>query len=448
MKQHLTFSLSFFVLLCCCSILATPAQAANHYVRNGAAGAGNGSDWANAYTTLPNSLTRGDVYYIADGTYPGHNFSDSAAGTTLITIKKATAADHGTDTGWVATYGDGQAAFSSAINFTTRYYVFDGQVGGGPATTLAAWTTGYGFKVTESSSTPVIFVQTNSGNVDVSHVEAVGAGRNGSAGGTGNDGMQVFAPLGPVTLSHAYLHDLGRCVFFVYSASLTNDFTVSYTYTGPHESTAGEHSEMTVLHNAAKFTFRWGVITHAEGTGGVIAGDDAVRKTAEIYGNIIYDFPNGSIEGGNNGFFADDSAGASANWKIYNNTFIGIDSDVALYGTCGQGCTSNVAQNNFYYTTTANKDASGWGTQSFAHFQDSGAASGSSATTGTGNPFLDMPNWDFRLRAATPAGAQLAAPYNVDMFGNVRGADGGWDRGAIEFSPAPQPPGNVRIETN
>lgn len=442
-------TLTCFLLIFFSSLFAHPAQAANHYVRAGAAGSATGADWTNAYTALPATLTRGDTYYIADGSYPGRSFSTAASGTTPITILKATTTDHGTETGWVSTFGDGQATFSSAIEFSTRYWVFDGQVGGGPSTTLGGWTTGFGFKVTETGSTPVIFARTNSGNIAVSHVEVVGAGANGSAGGTGNDGMQVFAPLGPVTLSHAYLHDVGRCIFFLYSASYTNDFTVSYTYTGFHESTAGEHSEMTVLHNTAKFTFRWGVITHAEGTGGVIAGDDSIQKIAEIYGNVIYDTPNGSIAGGNNGFFANDSAGSGANWKIYNNTFIGIDSGVAIFGTCGLGCTNNVVANNLYYTTTADKSASGWGTQSFERFVDSGGTSGTNAISSSGNPFVNLTGYDFHLTAASTAGTPLSAPYNVDMFGVTRGADGTWDRGAVEFgsptNPPPAAPSNLRM---
>ena len=42
---------------------------ANRYVREAAAGANDGTDWTNAYTTLPASLTRGDTYYVADGAY-------------------------------------------------------------------------------------------------------------------------------------------------------------------------------------------------------------------------------------------------------------------------------------------------------------------------------------------------------------------------------------------
>jgi hypothetical protein len=44
----------------------------------------------------------------------------------------------------------------------------------------------------------------------------------------------------------------------------------------------------------------------------------------------------------------------------------------------------------------------------------------------------------------------LSSPYNVDMNGTVRGADGSWDRGAFEFSgqsvPAPPAPNGVHIQ--
>src|SRR5262245_44026348 len=85
--------------------LTVSVQAANHYIRSGATG--NGSDWTNASSALPTSLVRGDTYYIADGSYSGYTVDDAVSGTQVITLKKATAADHGTDTGWVSTYGDG-----------------------------------------------------------------------------------------------------------------------------------------------------------------------------------------------------------------------------------------------------------------------------------------------------------------------------------------------------
>ncbi|MEN6626348.1 MAG: hypothetical protein ABFD69_08995, partial [Candidatus Sumerlaeia bacterium] len=73
---------------------ASSSMAADYYVRAGAGG--NGSDWANAYGSLPATLQRGSTYHIAAGSYGSHQFNDAESGTAMITIKKATAADHGT----------------------------------------------------------------------------------------------------------------------------------------------------------------------------------------------------------------------------------------------------------------------------------------------------------------------------------------------------------------
>ena len=40
---------------------AVGAEAANHYIRAGATGANNGSDWTHAFTTIPATLVRGDT---------------------------------------------------------------------------------------------------------------------------------------------------------------------------------------------------------------------------------------------------------------------------------------------------------------------------------------------------------------------------------------------------
>ncbi|MGZ3806381.1 MAG: hypothetical protein ACXVB4_19375, partial [Pseudobdellovibrionaceae bacterium] len=99
----------FFFLL---SAFTSLSLAATLYVRPGASGNNSGSDWSNAYNGLPSSLTRGNTYYLAPGNYGDHTFNDANSGTSLITLKKATAADHGTESGWSSTYGTGQAIFT------------------------------------------------------------------------------------------------------------------------------------------------------------------------------------------------------------------------------------------------------------------------------------------------------------------------------------------------
>src|SRR3989344_8081335 len=113
-----------FVSVKSSSQLAQVGGGATHYVRAGASG--NGSDWANAYCSLPSSLVRGDTYYIADGTYSGYSFNTPASGTQYITIKKAIESDHGTNAGWQSGYGDGQALFNSMWQISTGYLIVDG----------------------------------------------------------------------------------------------------------------------------------------------------------------------------------------------------------------------------------------------------------------------------------------------------------------------------------
>jgi hypothetical protein len=101
-----------------------------HYVREAASGDGSGSDWDNAMTALPDNLERGHVYYVAAGSYPGVTFDDPASGTEVIAVVKATAGDHGTETGWSAAYGEGRAVFGP-VAFDAPTYVFDGRGGRG-----------------------------------------------------------------------------------------------------------------------------------------------------------------------------------------------------------------------------------------------------------------------------------------------------------------------------
>lgn len=136
MKKH-----SALIALVCISILILTifglvgsSQAADHYIRAGANGSAPcTSGWGDSQAcgALPVTLIRGDTYYIADGNYGSYTFDDQASGSSIITIKKATQADHGTDTGWSPAYGDGQAIFSGSLQFTSAYWLFNGQTWNG-----------------------------------------------------------------------------------------------------------------------------------------------------------------------------------------------------------------------------------------------------------------------------------------------------------------------------
>ncbi len=118
------------------------------YVTETGAGTLDGSSWTNAmpglpydevhpYLDLPRArLTRGATYLLADGSYPGYVLDDQGGGEELITLRKATAADHGDDDGWDDAMGDGEAVFESAgivIAFSpgAKHYLLDGRRGEG-----------------------------------------------------------------------------------------------------------------------------------------------------------------------------------------------------------------------------------------------------------------------------------------------------------------------------
>jgi hypothetical protein len=145
-------------------LLPTVVNAADQilYVRDcdgdSSCGTAAGTSWTNPYDQLSaaeaaiNRTANDDVYiYVADGTYTGVTIDAIAHGENMIYIKKATAADHGTDTGWDNAYGDGQAIIqhaSSSTSLITIYLKTDYiTIDGGALMGAANLVTSYGFRV-------------------------------------------------------------------------------------------------------------------------------------------------------------------------------------------------------------------------------------------------------------------------------------------------------------
>jgi len=110
-----SFILVLFLFFSCLPALAANVFVGDHDTHAGynSGGSGDGSDWNNTLDDLPAALNRGDTYYIGDGSYAAYTFDDTESSTSLITVKKATPLDHGAETGWDSSYGDGQAVLGS-----------------------------------------------------------------------------------------------------------------------------------------------------------------------------------------------------------------------------------------------------------------------------------------------------------------------------------------------
>lgn len=448
MKQ--AFGIAIFCLLASTTLFA---QATGHYLRVGATG--NGSDWANACPDFTGacavaSLVRGDTYYIASGSYSSRDFNTATNGSAIITIKKATATDHGTDTGWSSAYGEGQAVFGPGTSsISTHYWVIDGALRTGLKV-------GYGFKFDTgpqvNPSNKGIRLD-GSGNVTIRFVEIVGHGPDRAGGG--NDLIYSNGSEGPVdniTITHSYLHDAGRTHLLT---RLANNWVLEYSVMYRNESVGGsgirEHAESWSFGDTKNVVVRYNLFEQTEGTGVLdrvsLSGNNWPEHYADnwdIYGNV---FLNCNAD---RGTISSDTRAGWTNSRFYDNVIIGggsYRSGVNIsHGAEGWHVYNNIWYKNrniINFTTSHDYNAYYDNTDngSLARAERHGQA-------GKGSPFTDVKAYDFHLKTATKAGTSLSGPsgcaeidkncYNHDPDGHVRGADGVWDRGAYEYRESSQ----------
>jgi hypothetical protein len=404
------------------SSLTTAAFAQSYCVRAGATGTGTGLDWVNAMPALPATLVRGATYFIADGSYASYTFDDPASGSTVITIRKATQASHGTDTGWNTTYGDGQAVFNSPLNVNTPNWIFDGQV-----RNEANWFdgTGYGFKIAHNNQDNQIRMHNDiADNVQFRYIMLEAS----------------TAPLPSVTINRygMYINDfdwnglftghvISRCLFMNGNVPIfarTSDGTVvEYCAFADTESNDANHGEaISAYFGNNNFIFRHNKFRSIVGTA-VLAYQG---NGWQVYGNVMWDHWTGD------GVIAAFSGGATANNNTFHHNTIygGRGYNSGLYYAAGS--TGNTAYNNLWINNAGPTSIDG--AHNYNAFSDaSNHGEANAQTSVSASILMDPANGDFRLRSATSPGLAIGAPYATDMTGISRGSDGTIDRGAYEF---------------
>lgn len=442
-KSPLLLGLVLAMLL----IGATSAQAANHYVRSGATGTNSGSDWINAYTSLPATLIRGDAYYIAIGSYGSYTFDDPAVGDQYITIKRATVSNHGTNVGWSDEYGGGQAVFFT-FSFSQGYYDIDGVTGGGPGN----WTGGFGIRVYGGGvgGKVVTFNAATASHLRLRHIDF--EHNQGAESHSINE--DIFYGVYPVTdilIQYCYIHDVSRCHFLSKSwSNITLEYSkIARNGTGIGEDPQGHREAWSGVADD-NITIRYNIFEDIDQFFLAIVnnGGDNITDNWEIYGNVFLhtvdrgDYAVGAIL--NVGY---SSLMTISNWKFYNNSIINIHGSTYLVG---DGTKVNLqCYNNIWYSNDGNAVGCGvFSIKDYNLFSDNlrwevtnpplvldaaAAASEAHGQKSTGSPFVNWVNGDYRLKTATNAGKVLPPPYNADTNGITRGSDGNWDRGAFEF---------------
>lgn len=428
----------------------TATASANYkYVRDGATGNGSGSDWTNAYDDLPATLTRGVTYLFADGTYAGRTFGTAESGNSMIVFQKATATSHGTDTGWVSTYGDGVAQWNGGIYITTSYLKWDGVTGGGPG----SWESGFGFAF-DHTGWHSFHIEGSKHDIGIYHCDFESGGRSS----TNTEDQIIYAINSPsyLTISYCYLHDVRGCQMITRSG---HHYTIEYSkFARNGGGGPTSHREAWSGSNECNVVVRYCIFEDISNSGMLaMVNGNGYMDDWEIYGNVF--LHSGNILTDNyispavilTKWASGLTELIARNWKIYNNSFVGIAGYSGFRIMEIQGAGVDV-ENNLWYANygptihmpsdTLSVDRSLYidnHTDAGADLDAAAAALGTGNLTGTGDPFTSWTTGDFSLVAGTVTGATLAAPYNVDMFGHTRGADGTWDRGAIEYVGAEAP---------
>jgi len=452
MKKYLRFLIILFVVLYGFTFF-TPAadqiaSAANTnvYVAPTVTGDGSGSDWNNQAQWSTVALTRGNTYFLADGTYGGRNLYTAETETALITIKKATQSQHGIDAGWQTSYGDGVATFTSGFIISTGYWAFDGVTGSGK--------TGHGFHVDMTSQAGVnnaFYIVAS--HVTLAHTKISWPDRDGEAymnETSTSAGIEIYGNYTGITLQYDYLEEIPGFPLRMLGGT---DFLMEYCVFDGMHSDAARHSSGVIVRNgnSSNGILRYNKLMNTEGSYTIgFYTDGAVHDGWKIYGNLFVWDSSSSKTGTTIPLGVNDGPDVVIlkNSVFYNNTIADLRISHKSEGKVLMGTgTGNTVYNNLFYGTNLLLSAT-HDYNSTYHNTATYCTSGATAhekgiivrqpadcdyldATYDRNPFAASGSGDFTLAAAEDAGIPLGSTYNVDMLGNTRT---NWTRGAYEYA--------------
>jgi MYXO-CTERM domain-containing protein len=449
---------------CLVVLVSSTGLAANVCVGPAATGAGDGSDWNNIAQWSSSAFARGSTYYLQTGAYGSKTLDTAESGSTYVLIKKATASAHGADAGWQGAYGTGSADFVNGASLTvaTSYWDIDGVTGGGPGN----WQTGHGITFNNAAGTAVDWINVPKdplSNLNLRHCRFTQTGDTTKNAQFANVVYQV----GPVGLSHStfeylFVDNISGLPFFM-RFGMGDVFQYNYLgkVCGASAFDVDQHCEVLVHWGMSDVHFRYNYVEHTPSSGGLIKNDAEhgkpghVSDSFRIYGNVF--------EGRNDGVPISCNDGECTNWTIINNTF--HDNSGGPFTNGGAYSVTNlIGYNNIVFNawdmvtyfapydwySRLNGSPNDTSCQTGADSTQNvcvGCASGCDTVKETLDPFVNssghlfedfslsgpMASWPGFDVCASVVTCDSTSTYDLDALGNRRGADGVWDRGAIEF---------------
>jgi len=430
---------------------AKSAFAACHVVTPSGSGTRSGADWNNALAGLPGTLTRGDIYYLADGTYSAYTFNTPLAGTTTIGIRKAQPGDHCTDTGWnAATMGSAQAKIPTLTISNSGYLDVNGNgsstaqgCGVSPATNTVASDCGIYIGPGSSNNTwPVLLGPSggaNNGNMTFEYIEVEGANQSV----TEEDDWMCWTTCSNITLNHTYNFNSG-CVFF--KIQDTTSFTVENSYIWKNFDTSSCHGQMWLQQGAtSNVDFHNNIIRDITGTGVFVAVTGGTMNNWNVYANVIWHTQGNTTFGLSNGIIDAINPGSQAtNFKFIQNSIVSATQGFSSGANFENAGGSLTIQDNIWYGSDS-MNCCGSGNPTLTEDHNSclnmscgsfSAATDVNVSSGAPNPFVNWSGGNFNVVSEDSHWTNrlaLGVPYTVDPNGTTRTTD----RGAYQ---SPQPP--------
>jgi hypothetical protein len=417
------------------------------YVRTSSAGSANGTNWSNAWSITNlnsnwSSIGPGDTIWFAGGSYTtGIEMGASGTAGNIITFKRATVANHGTDTGWSSGF-DSQVVIAPSGGGTPVLWYY----GGGDYVTIDGVTTN-GIKL-QYDNTSVSFLGGVSCGGSINFYVIIILYCDISGPGTGTYGNPVLflytadnAPIlvkgsgdvYNVTFSYCDVHSGVNIIQAGYIGIAYNWILEHCRFFDNVVDGGFFHANVFYTQGAHDWTIRYCDFSgwHVEG---IVIFSTMVPINFYVYGNVFHH----QVSGSPSCFWnADIGGGVDGPLYLYNNTFYGVTI------TNGQSndrpfASGSLARNNIYWNSTW-ADAISDSDYNFSDSSGTGKGGARSITTGV-NPFINGPAGNFHIVGTVGAtyprdkGVSLGSPYQTDPDGVTRGGDGTWDMGSYEFS--------------
>ncbi len=440
----------YYVYLSLCLLATLPAIASSWYVRPGGKGSKTGADWNNSvdFSSALNggiAVAAGDTIWVSgEATYTSTiNVTKSGTVVSPIYIKRVKSTDSvpTAAAGWSSTF-DAQVLVHPPnggipvmwYSSPGSYLYFDGRQDRGMTFYIDPSTGVYQY----GGAIFFYILTAPAGNITFTNIEMMGA----SSGDTlVNRPVENYYDCGfsidsaswaggsavsNILLTNCRLHGNQEqmCLYGAQNITFTNCLIYDNVASGPTHANLLESGNCSGILYINCNIWNWqieGFRLYNSGYGSFTVAGCIMHDPYNVASTVARCFEN-------------DSTFSGGPVCVLNNTFCNIATSVlGVYSSSGSPSPSGGCTNNLYVNCSSATPF--WGTPSHELVNPSTSVMANYQAENNTSPMTD-----FSIVSTVGSGyprnaaVTLAAQYSIDMLGDVRGSDGVWDIGAIEYS--------------